>query len=618
MAIVNPVTVMLLFLSLCAQAADWQVRHVNANDAIREGGPIPIRLEVINPTGKPVEGRIESVVQIGDEPLVHHVSAPLVLVPGKQIITHLLPSADCALDTGRNATLHFVTAERAIPLGTLPLLKMKGRRFVLAHVKNGAPKELELSIARRLHLEGQAPDAALPRTSPDGNLLPKRLLHQLGFDTLWLEPEDMPSHPLALCAYDCVVLYPEALLALRTRQYDALAQWVDSGGRLLIFASKAGGLSPLAIDNTAKFLERLGRDDESIQWTRSEDGGIVEIEKTPRVLSPGCGRVVIYPTVASFPVDARLVAARLTGATNHIWPLSKFGADLRIPIQQTLLNAVPSPIPPATILQWMLGFILVAVAGDYLLLGWLRRRKYTWFLFPVLAVSATVATVIYAQRHMNAQEQRGTFRVVDLGLDGRVLRQQRFTAILPSKATTGSVTISEGISTTGFEGNVLASAVRGTRSGRAPMQFEGNLLSETKQVMPFNQWMPIFTSSYSPAGGGDDSGIRWDAWQPAEAVGGIPKAVVSTMDRDSKYQFLTWGHDFEDNPLALLANQILQLSNERLTHRIPPPSPEMFLAPMHVAGKGLNETTLVIAIRRDGPDIVCYRKFQRITKATTQ
>src|SRR6185369_5227378 len=115
------------------------------------------------------------------------------------------------------------------------------------------------------------------------------------FRHLWLAPEEVPSQPLALRAYDTLVLHPGALVSLAARQLDATAQWVDAGGTLVILLAPSAELPPvLKPELLLPFLNRLTRDTLEHDWVQSPDAEIARLKEAPLFFHAGCGRVMLF------------------------------------------------------------------------------------------------------------------------------------------------------------------------------------------------------------------------------------------------------------------------------------------------------------------------------------
>ena len=111
---------------------------------------------------------------------------------------------------------------------------------------------------------------------------------------------------------------------------------------------------------------------------------------------------------------------------------SQFGIDDRIgPQAEPLLGIAEQALLPSDVEMvptWIIGTILmgyvVAIGpGDYFLLGWLRLRKYTWVLFPVITGVFTLLTVMVANAYMGSEDTGGRLSITDLVGNGIPVRQ---------------------------------------------------------------------------------------------------------------------------------------------------------------------------------------------------
>ncbi len=127
-----------------------------------------------------------------------------------------------------------------------------------------------------------------------------------------------------------------------------------------------------------------------------------------------------------------------------------FETDERAPLhpepiaKADLLRALLFPeevgVVPFRVVATILTLFLLAIApADYLILGFFRRRKYTWILFPAMCVVFTVTTVSVARHYTGTIDHRGSLVITDLGEDGRPLRTTRIEHII----TAGTRTISD-------------------------------------------------------------------------------------------------------------------------------------------------------------------------------
>jgi hypothetical protein len=111
---------------------------------------------------------------------------------------------------------------------------------------------------------------------------------------------------------------------------------------------------------------------------------------------------------------------------------SQFGIDDRLsPQAEPLLSVAEQALMPSDVEMvptWIIGMILMGYVaaigpGDYLLLGWLRLRKYTWVLFPVITGVFTLLTVMVANAFMGSEDTGGKLVITDLADNGIPVRQ---------------------------------------------------------------------------------------------------------------------------------------------------------------------------------------------------
>ncbi len=111
---------------------------------------------------------------------------------------------------------------------------------------------------------------------------------------------------------------------------------------------------------------------------------------------------------------------------------SQFGIDDRLsPQAEPLLSVTEQALMPSDVEMvptWIIGMILMGYVaaigpGDYLLLGWLRMRKYTWVLFPVITGVFTLLTVMVAHAFMGSEDTGGKLVITDLTDNGIPVRQ---------------------------------------------------------------------------------------------------------------------------------------------------------------------------------------------------
>jgi hypothetical protein len=83
-------------------------------------------------------------------------------------------------------------------------------------------------------------------------------------------------------------------------------------------------------------------------------------------------------------------------------------------------------IPFSALIGMLVLFVLMIGPVDYYVLGFLRRRRFTWLLFPATSVGFMIATVLMANHYLGLRDQRTSLFVVDLAPDGTALRWNRY------------------------------------------------------------------------------------------------------------------------------------------------------------------------------------------------
>ena len=254
----------------------------------------------------------------------------------------------------------------------------------------------------------------------------------------------------------------ERVARLKERQLAALERWVGGGGSLFIAPEGALG------EETAAFLRRLGGDGEALV---DQAGRLEPTASWPRMLRVGLGRAVVAPlSVALDPAreaafaevpaflwklraepSRRLSAGQgcdftalgkldhetqehVLGNANYANGVSseKSGEErpsfraMHLPLSGSLTNLLlPSRvtiIPFSVVLMVFAAFVLAVGPGDWFLLGWLRARRFTWIVFPLVAVAFTLLMVRLSRHYLGGADHRQRLELVDCGHGGEVLR----------------------------------------------------------------------------------------------------------------------------------------------------------------------------------------------------
>jgi len=287
-----------------------------------------------------------------------------------------------------------------------------------------------------------------------------------------LDPEDLPAQPLAYTSFDMVVLTAEAFKQASERQLQALARWVKGGGSACVFV--AGGLQPHHI----WFLNQLAElTSDGPTFLSDNAGNLLPAQKEMLSLRSGLGRSVIVPEEIVADLNLNTPACRKAAVflwkirssqaqaiidsghwepptnssmQNNSFPLARqsfrngqqFAEPLSYSVQPTSLGAelmnqlMPRTvrlIPFSALMGLLVLFLLMIGPVDYFVLGFLRRRRFTWVLFPATSIAFTVATVLMANHYLGLRDQRRSLVVVDLARDGAALRWNRYELVFAAR-----------------------------------------------------------------------------------------------------------------------------------------------------------------------------------------
>ncbi len=189
---------------------------------------------------------------------------------------------------------------------------------------------------------------------------------------------------------------------------------------------------------------------------------------------------------------------------------------------------------------WLLGFILlsfVVVIGpvDYIGLGMLKARKYTWVTFPVATILVTALTVLISNSYMLVAEARRGLVLCDIGDDDSVVRTNRFELLFLSASRAVQTDVKKGLfsplsTTTAMDALYqqygqygVAVTQRGLRSGidtpgghRSPPHLTGRIPIEYTATQQLAKWTPQLNRMFSlplpsNTGATDEPRVDWKA-----------------------------------------------------------------------------------------------------------
>jgi len=437
---------------------------------IRTNAPMTFVWRIESESQTPIDGQLAVTVLDGETPLISAVDE-VVISPGTQLIRTVVPPVD---PQGQlNAPeLRVALVVKGKVIGSWQLTMSNGstRQYQRKHIVAFCDAWSSSLPAGASQLLEQLRMETWNANTNDRtiNTFPARVL-----------PADLPEDPLGYCGFDVVVVAEEAFAELRERQTRALLDWVAAGGSVGIVPGGA-----VLKDYHVAALNQLARaKSEEPQFVLDGAGRLIgnNVEaETPRLLLKryGLGRAAVFrgklaDLKEGRQADLRQVAAFLWKLRHDHWdefqatgqfhlasdvPVSK--EDPNAPINQYGYNPYnvedynklrPQDMPLATlplrsgdqlvarlmpeglkivplslIGLILFGYVVLIGPTDWIVLGAIRRRKWTWFTFPFVTVAITLFTVWLAEWYMQVNDRRRTFTVQDVGVDNQIARKSRF------------------------------------------------------------------------------------------------------------------------------------------------------------------------------------------------
>lgn len=421
--------------------------------------------------------------------------------------------------------------------------------------------------------------------------------NQLVTSSRFVAADDLPSDPLSYFSYDLLVLSADAFAELRGNQLEALLAWLKAGGSLCLMpigdhrltAAHVNFLNEVAAATPGSppaFI--LGDDGHLKSSERNQEAGPSRRLAMHRT---GLGRAVLLDRVPDTKPEsddppwreavlflwkvrcAQVPAILKSGVWNSVvrtpkeqWsPGGGYNYDLleesvfapkRLNgwdnLAWLLLPESTSGVPMIAVIAILVTFLLAIAPGDYLLLGYLRRRKYTWLLFPALSILFTLFTVQLAQRYMGTADQRKALVIIDVAEGNRIARTTRyellFTAAqkevdIPLKRTVFTPLDDRGLQLPDvFEQDRITEQERG-RFGEPegprtivaePPLFAGVLPYAYSAVYEMQQWTPRLNRQTTIGGGTIDLAFDFDAvaatdWDDEGSRRALTKAIKKAV-----------------------------------------------------------------------------------------
>jgi hypothetical protein len=520
-----------------------ELRLKSSHPVIRSGAPFTLELEFESTFPDVIEGPLELTFSDGDRIHMRFHTTPIAIpADAKTSISILLPALACRRNADESQVDVVLDARRkTFRFGKhdfrLPLRGM--RQFVIGVV--GMSQVDVGELARHLSLDEFRP--------------PK--LHRQNFATnvVELDPHRISGDTIGLYPYDVVVLAGQHFSVLSARQLETVAAWTESGGAVVVvptgpltdahrnFLAKVRGISrdDLPLDALGHLAPLAANDRNQLVTVGFAFGRAVVLRSIPQFAANGTPSTVsrsewIRALGFLWNVHADQVESMLTvgswkmpsppprkaAESKNSFAASGGAAGLKMSVPDLRYLAYADPgglkpeepaaadqlrdllfpadvrVVPFGIVIGLLASFLIAVApADYWILGWLRRRRYTWIVFPCVSLFFTTLTVCIAGYYSGNTDHRGALVIVDVGQSGRPLRTSRIVHVVTADTHTLVAEIHDGL----FARTEVQPAQLGVARPNDPLDalpaleddelaYEGRVPSAYSVSWPSKQWSP--------------------------------------------------------------------------------------------------------------------------------
>jgi hypothetical protein len=468
-----------------------ELRLKSSHPVIRSGGPFMLELEFDSTFPDVIEGPLELTFSDGDRIHLRFHTTPIAIpADAKTSISIPLPALTCRRNAdesqvdvvldARRKTFRFGKHDLLLPLRGM-------RQFVIGAV---GMSEVDVGeLARHLSLDEFRP--------------PK--LHRQNFATnvVELDPHRISGDAIGLYPYDVVVLSGRHFSSLSTRQLETVATWTESGGAVVVvptgsltdahrsFLAKVLGISrdDLPVDALGHLPALAASDRNQLVTAGFGFGRAVALRSIPQIAEHGTPSTVSHPewiralgflwnvhadqiesmlTVGSWkmpspPPRKAALSKNSFAASGGAAGLKMAAPDLRYlayadpdglkpeepaaadQLRDLLFPADVRVVPFGIVIGLLASFLIAVAPADYWILGWLRRRRYTWIVFPCVSLFFTTLTVFIAGYYSGNTDHRGALVIVDVGQSGRPLRTSRIVHVVTADTHTLVAEIREGL-----------------------------------------------------------------------------------------------------------------------------------------------------------------------------
>lgn len=442
----------------------------------RSGGPIPLTVH-INYFGSKsgVAGDLMfRLVATDGTPMATYRFDGLYLTQGDQTFDYLIqPPTSGIWQEAFDIYPSFVTStgETYNFLEQLLRIPGAGRRacvITIATLTDDVLADRDKEMSADLAFESRMPD--MRRTQP--NQRPAMTLFR-GLNVL-----NFPNQPLEHCVSDMVLLPGETYSRLSERQVLCLLAWVRAGGSLGILLSENKRLNGDRAELLNRFLTNDTKDPLVYQTSEGEVHFARNNEQPVLSRHCGLGRVVVGTETGPASLRERWGDELLQQVYIHLWKVSaeqaryikksptgswswepgkrntilhnlnfqrmddpglenfvrRFRSTPTLGGNSLLQETLPQGMEMIPL--WLMGvtlFLYILVIGplDYILLGTLNLRKYTWLTFPMVTVLFTAGAIWVANLKMQGSSDSGSVLIRDITDSGLIVRENEIVTFVP-------------------------------------------------------------------------------------------------------------------------------------------------------------------------------------------
>ncbi len=164
--------------------------------------------------------------------------------------------------------------------------------------------------------------------------------------------------------------------------------------------------------------------------------------------------------------------------------------------EQLLLPADAEMVPAHVIGLILAGYVLTIGPVDYFVLGWLRLRKLTWLLFPLVTLIFTLITIAVAHRYMGSDDTGGRLVITDLVEGGIAARETVLETMFMGAQSdiktehTAQLVVQAEDSFTAADWQGMYSGGQG-RPADAPLSYTGHFPQKFSITQQVSQWSPV-------------------------------------------------------------------------------------------------------------------------------